>query len=77
MRQRGAERSCCDDLHDGAGDRDAPHRQKLGKGEMQAHAEHQQHHADLGQLLGQMGVGDEPRRERPDRDAGQQIADDG
>ena len=35
--------------------------------EMQADAEHQQDDADLGQLVGELLVGDEARRERPDR----------
>ena len=42
---------------------------------MQADAEHQQDHADLGELGGEVGVGDEARRERPDGDAGEQVAD--
>ena len=44
---------------------------------VQPHAEHQQDHADLGQLLGQVHVADEARRVRADDHAGQQIADDG
>ncbi len=43
--------------------------------EMQADAEHQQDDADLGQLVGELLVGDEAGRERPDQHAGQQIAD--
>ncbi len=42
---------------------------------MQADAEHQQDDADLGQLGGEIGIGDESRRERTDRDACEQIAD--
>ncbi len=41
---------------------------------MQADAEHQQHHADIGQLQGQIGVGDKTGGERPDHDTGQKIA---
>ena len=44
--------------------------------EVQPDAEHQQDDADLGQLLGQGGVGDEARRVRPDEHAGQQVAHD-
>ena len=42
---------------------------------MQADAEHQQDDADLGELFGEILVGDIARRERADQDAGQQIAD--
>ena len=42
---------------------------------MQPDAEHQQDDADLGQFVGELLVGDVARRERPDHDAGQQIAD--
>ena len=42
---------------------------------MQADAEHQQNDADLGELVGDVLVGDEAGRERPDDDAGEQIAD--
>jgi hypothetical protein len=42
---------------------------------VQAHAEHQQDHADLRELRGEICVGNESGRERPDRDAGQQVAD--
>ena len=42
---------------------------------MQADAEHQQDDADLGELVGDVLVGDEAGRERPDQDAGEQIAD--
>ena len=41
---------------------------------MEADPEHQQDDADLGQLHRQPGVGDEPRRERADEDAREQIA---
>ena len=53
------------------------HRQQVLDGEVQADAEHQQDHADFGELRGEAGVADEARREGPDGDAGQQIADDG
>ena len=38
-------------------------------------AEHQQNDADLGELVGDVLVGDIAGRERPDQDAGEQIAD--
>jgi hypothetical protein len=44
---------------------------------MQADAEHQQHHADLGQLGGKRDVGHEAGRGRADGDAGGEIADQG
>ena len=50
-------------------------RHQVADREVQADAEHQQDHADLGELAGEVGVGDEARRERADRDAGQQVAD--
>ena len=40
---------------------------------MQPHAEHQQHHANFGQLSCQRGIGDETRREWPDQDTGERI----
>jgi len=42
---------------------------------MQAGPEHQQNDADLGQLARHSLVGDVARRERPDDDAGHQVAD--
>jgi len=42
---------------------------------METDAQHQQHHADLGELPGEVDVGDEARRRRPDHDASQQVAD--
>jgi hypothetical protein len=38
------------------------------------HAEHQQHDANLGKLFRQVHVADKPRGERPNDDAGQQVA---
>ena len=66
-RQQRAEHGGDDALPDGPGNRDAAHRQQLLEVELQADAEHQQDHADLGELLGQRRVGDEARRVRPDR----------
>ena len=42
---------------------------------MQTDAEHQQHHADLGELARQLGVGDEARRGGTNDDAGDQVTD--
>ena len=42
---------------------------------MQADAEHQQNDADLGELVGKAGVGDEAWRVRADQHAGYQIAE--
>ena len=64
-----------DDLADRARARRCAHRQQVLEREVQADAEHQQDHADLGELGGER-VGDEARRERADGDAGEQIADD-
>ena len=55
---------------------DAPDGQQILEVEVQADAEHQQDDADLGELLGQLAVGDEAGRVRPDDDAGEQVADD-
>ena len=44
--------------------------------EVQPDAEHQQDHAELGELLGEPVVRDEARGEWSDRDAREQIADD-
>ncbi|MFD2836178.1 hypothetical protein ACFS3C_04785 [Azotobacter vinelandii] len=44
---------------------------------MQADAEHQQHHADLGEFVAEMGIGHEARGEGAEDDAGQQVADQG
>ena len=42
---------------------------------LQADAEHQQDDADLGKLLGQVDVGDEPGRVGSDGDAREKVAD--
>ena len=42
---------------------------------MQTNAEHQQDHTDLGELIGDVLIGDEARREGPNHDTGQQITD--
>ena len=70
-----AEQRRADNLGDGAGDGDGADRQQILEREMQADAEHQEDDADLGELVGEALVGDEAGRERPDGDAGEQIAD--
>ena len=56
-------------------DSDGANRQQILEREMQPHAEHQENDADLGELVGDVLVGDKARRERPDDDAGHEIAD--
>ena len=48
-------------LADGPRDGDAPHGEQVPEREVDADAEHQQDHADLGELGGDRGVGDEAR----------------
>jgi hypothetical protein len=43
---------------------------------MQSDAEHQQDHADFGELARETRVGDEARREGADRDTRDQVSDD-
>ena len=52
-------------------------RQQVAEREVQPDAEHQEDDAELGELRGQPGVAHEARRERPDGDARDQVADDG
>ena len=47
------------------------------KGEMQPDAEHQEDHAQLGQLLDGFDIAHKTRCKRPDHDARQQISHDG
>ena len=42
---------------------------------MQPDAEHQQHDADFSQLFGDVDIGEKPRREWTDEDAGEQVTD--
>ena len=70
-----AHQRCNRDLDDGAGYRDGFDGQKVVQREMQAHAEHQQDDAELGEFRRQRLVGDVTRREGADGDAGEQIAD--
>ena len=66
-----------DELADGARDRDPPDGQQVLDRELDPDPEHQQDHADLGELAGDLGVRDDARRERAERDAGGDVADDG
>ena len=43
---------------------------------METHAEHEQNDPELGELFGDVRVGDETRCERPDQHAGEEVADD-
>ncbi|MCY1287514.1 hypothetical protein D9M68_439840 [compost metagenome] len=63
------------DLHHRAGNGDGLHREQVLQREVQADAEHQQDHAELGDFLRQRLVGDVAGRERPGQHAGQQVAD--
>jgi len=74
--QRHSEQGGDGHLHERAGDRDGPHREEVVQGEMQADAEHQQDHADLGEFCRHRGVGDKARRVRTDQHAGEEVADD-
>ena len=58
------------------GDGDGPHGQQVADREVDADPEHQQDHAELGQLGGDGLVGDEARRERADEHARGDVADD-
>ena len=60
-------------LRDGSGNRDMTHGEQFFDVELEADAEHQQNDTDLGQLLGQSGVGDEAGGVRPDQRARQQV----
>jgi hypothetical protein len=63
-------------LGDGSGHRDVADRKQFVDMELQADAEHQEDDADFGKLLGECRIGDESRRVRSDRHAGQQVPDD-
>ena len=63
------------DLQQRPRDHDGPDRQQILDREMQAHPEHQQDDADLGELQRQVLVGDKARRGRADRDPGEQVSD--
>ena len=62
-------------LGDSAGNGDGADRKQILEREVQADPEHQQDHADFGELVGDALIGDEARREGADGDAGEEIAD--
>ena len=64
-------------LDDRAGQRDAADREQVAQREVNAHAEHQQDHSDLGQLGRELRVRHEARREGAECDACEQIAHEG
>ena len=66
-----------EDLAHRTGDGDGSHGREVAEREVDAHAEHEQHDPDLGELEGQVRVCHEPRREGPDGDAGHEVAHDG
>ena len=63
------------DLDQRAGNGDGAYGEQILQRKMQADAEHQQDHADLGQLERKLVVGNEARRIGPDQHAGEQVAD--
>ena len=73
MRAEGAERRGDRHLQDRAGHGDALHGPEVLHREVQADAEHQQHHADLGELIGERRVGDDAWRVLACGDAGEKI----
>ena len=77
QRHQAAEAVADRDLPHRTGDGDLADRHQVVDRKVQADAEHQQDDADFRQLARQRLVTDEPRRERPDRHAGQQVADEG
>jgi len=64
-------------LHHRTGHGDALDGEQVAHREVQADTEHQQHHADFGELRGEVHIGDKTGRRRPDQDAGHEIADQG
>ncbi len=75
--QAGPEASRNEALKDRAGHRDAAHREKFLDVEVQPDPEHEQNHADIGKLLGEMRVGLEAGRVLADDDPREEISDDG
>jgi hypothetical protein len=64
------------DLRHRAGHRDRAYREQVGDREVEPDAEHEQDHAELGELRGEPGVGHVARGERAHGDAGQEVAED-
>ena len=78
QRRRAAPRPVATRLwHERPGQRDPADREQFLDVELEPDAEHQQDDADLGELLGEVPVGDEAGRRRPHDDPGEEIADDG
>ncbi|MEA3220909.1 MAG: hypothetical protein OZX49_02024 [Immundisolibacter sp.] len=75
MRHADTQRRGYRDLPDRTGNGHPADGQQILDREMQPDPEHQQDDADFCKLGSELCVGNEPWRKRPDRDAGQQIAD--
>jgi hypothetical protein len=60
-------------LHHGSGHCNFSHRHQVVQRKVQTHAEHQQHHADFGQLSSHGHIGHKTWRERPNEHARQQV----
>ena len=73
--QAGAHQRRDGDLDERAGNGDVADSEQVVEREMQADAEHEEDHADLGQLGGELGIGDDAGGCRPGDDAGDQVAD--
>ena len=71
-----AEKRTEDGVTETSRERDPAHLLEVVVGELDADAEHQQDHADLGELESELRVRGEAGRERSDQDPGEQIADD-
>jgi hypothetical protein len=71
----GAEQRGHGNLSHGARQGDPADREQLAQREVDAHAEHQQDHANLGQLGCELRIRHEPRCEGAQRHAGEQVAD--
>jgi hypothetical protein len=57
-----------------SGHRHRLYRHQVLEREMQAHAEHQEDHADLAELVGEFGIGNKTWGERADQHAGDEVA---
>ena len=77
MRQQPTHGGSGHDLHDRARQGDGAHRHQVLDREMQADPEHQQDHADFGELARELAVADEAGCVRPNQNPGQEIADQG
>ena len=77
VRHHGAEQGGDRDLHERAGEGNAPHGEQVADGEVDPDAEHEQDDADLRELLRQSGVDDDARCVGADDDAGEEVPDEG